>query len=338
MGLVVMKFGGTSVSTEESRGRAMGHVRRELEQGNRPVVVISAMGRKGAPYATDTLLSLIGKDAAAPTRDLLISCGETISACVFADALAHAGIPACPFTAEGAGIRTTADYGSAEILSMDGGNVERAMAAGMVPVITGFQGRTETGMTTTIGRGGSDTSAVVIGGFLGADTVDIYTDVPGIAKADPRLVPHAAFMEEVSGEDMLFLASWGASVIHPKAVAAGIRFRVPMLRVRSTFDEGAGTRIVPAPASPGFSGITLLKHLTPDDNGQVVLGDRRFTQGEEGDLAILTAVCHGLGEAERGALERLLPGLSVSGSALQAVVPMDRSGDLVRETYDLLDR
>lgn len=338
MRLVVMKFGGTSVSTQEARRQAMGHVRRELEQGNQPVVVISAMGRKGAPYATDTLLGLIGRDADLACRDLLISCGETISACVFADELTHAGIPARPFTGESAGIRTTGDYSRADILSMDDRNVREAIREGVVPVITGFQGRTAEGMTTTIGRGGSDTSAVVIGGFLKADAVDIYTDVPGIAKADPRVVPQAPFMEEVSSEDMLFLANWGASVIHPKAVAAGIRFQVPLLRVRSTFEEGCGTRIVPSCRSQGLVGLAAVKNLAPAEGGDYTLGGRSYAPAAEGPLAILTALCHEISPEQLQALRSLLPELSRSGDAVQAAVPMEKLGEMIQQVYGILSR
>jgi len=336
MSLVVMKFGGTSVASAENRAAAIGHIRAELEQGNRVVAVVSAMGRMGAPYATDTLLSLVGKDVDLLTRDLLVSCGETISACVFAHELARAGIPARPFTGEGAGIRTTAVHGSAEITGMDTANVVAALDAGLVPVITGFQGRTAEGMTTTIGRGGSDTSAVIIGGFLKADTVDIYTDVPGIAKTDPRIVPYAAFMDSISADDMLFLANWGASVIHPKAVAAGIRFGVPTLRVRSTFDDKPGTSIMSACEGKGLLGVALVKRVTECSGGAYELGGKTYAQTDDGALAVLTAVCYGAGEEQLAALGEKLPGVQICGEKIQAIVSMDDAADMTKAVYDIL--
>lgn len=337
MALVVMKFGGTSVANEENRSHAIAHIRAELEQGNRVVAVVSAMGRMGAPYATDTLLSLVGKDVDLLTRDLLVSCGETISACVFAHELTKSGIPARPFTGEGAGVRTTDVHDTAEIIGMDTTNVLAALEEGFVPVITGYQGRTSKGMTATIGRGGSDTSAVIIGGYLKADTVDIYTDVPGIAKTDPRIVPYAAFMDQISSEDMLYLANWGASVIHPKAVAAGIRFGVPTLRVRSTFDDKPGTGILAQCAGEGFLGVALVKRLEEREGGAYALGGKTYGQTDDGSLAILTALCYGAGEEKLQQVRRSLPGVEIRGEKLQALVPMESAADMTRQVYDILN-
>jgi len=336
MKIVVMKFGGTSVATAENRQLAFAHIRRELEQGNQVICVVSAMGRKGAPYATDTLLGLVDKRTAPATRDLINSCGEAISVCIFASELTLAGIPARPFTAESAGILSTDNFCSADIIDMDARNILAALAEGVVPIITGGQGRTNAGMTTTLGRGSSDTSAVIIGGFLKADTVDIYTDVPGIAKTDPRLYPDAAFMEQVSAEDMLYLAKWGAGVIHHKAVAAGIRFGVPTLRVRSTFDQQPGTAIRRECAADGLVGIALLKSVSPAENGDYPVDGRAYAPAEDGAFAILTAVCHGMKEESLTALAEKLPGLVRSGDALQAVIPMEQLAELTAFVYRTL--
>lgn len=337
MALVVMKFGGTSVANEENRSHAIAHVRAELEKGNQAVVVVSAMGRKGAPYATDTLLSLLNPDVDLLTRDLLVSCGETISACVFAGELAACGIPARPFTAEGAGIRTNDQFASAEIIDMDTANIREALNAGIVPVITGFQGRTASGMTTTIGRGGSDTSAVIIGGYLNADTVDIYTDVNGVAKTDPRIVPYADFMDVVSSEDMLTLASWGAGVIHPKAVSAGVKFGIPMLRVRSTFTEKEGTAIRPGYDGKGLAGVALMKNLQPDEQGDISLNGKCYRQQEGGSMAIVTALCHGASEAQLNALKNQGLEIIVDGNMVQVAVSMEKAAETVKTVYDGLN-
>lgn len=285
MSMVVMKFGGSSVATPESRAAAIGHVKEELRKGNKIVVVVSAMGRRGDPYATDTLLSLV-KGSDPLMKDLVSSCGETISACVFADELIQNGVPARPFTGESAHIITDGVFGKASVTAMDTEAILETIEQGIVPVITGFQGRTSEGETTTLGRGGSDTSAALIGGYLHADIVDIYTDVPGVARADPRIVPKAAFMDEISQEDMKTLAEWGSLVIHPKAVQAAIDFEVPLLRVRSTFDNDPGTAIG-RNNTPGFAGIAVLK-----DPVNVPEDELDFVRQLPEDYTVITAVCH----------------------------------------------
>lgn len=336
MARIVMKFGGTSVSTPENRAMAMAHVRAARHSGDSVVAVVSAMGRMGAPYATDTLLSLLAPGADLRTRDLLMSCGETISACVFADALTQSGTPAMAFDAASAGIVTDEAYGCAEITGMNTANLEAALLSGLVPVITGFQGKTPQGMTATLGRGGSDTSAVVIGGYLKADTVDIYTDVNGIAKADPRLVPEAVYMDEIANADMLTLAQWGASVIHPRAVQAGAAFGIPQLRVRSTFDTATGTRILPATPQTGFIGLALLKNMAISGTGEFALGDARYAKTEDGPYAILTAVYKGCTAERYDALRAILPALYTNGNAMHALLPMENAGDAARAMYALL--
>lgn len=336
--IVVMKFGGTSVATPENRAQAIAHVKQELAAGKAPVVVVSAMGRMGAPYATDTLLSQLPRDAGTDTRDLMSSCGEIISACVFTEELRAAGVAAEAFTGESAGIFTTETHSSADIIGMNPANVFEAMHAGRVPVITGFQGRTRTGRTTTIGRGGSDTSAVVIGGYLGAQTVDIYTDVDGVAKADPRLIPQAAFMTQISSEAMLCLAQWGASVIHPKAVQAGLRFAVPMLRVRSTFTAHTGTEIIPHFDGSGFMGLAVLKNMQEQENGQYSVCGKQYDKQEGGAFAILTALYPGVQDAVRRQSEAEFPQLQWNGELAQLVLPMTELERGARRLYEILQQ
>ena len=253
---VVVKFGGTSVATGAGRRAAGEHIRDLQRRGYRVAAVVSAMGRRGDPYATDTLLDLLGQGTAPPrTRDLLASCGETIAACILSRQLEDMGIPASPMSALSAGIRTDGTYGGAEITGMDPEKVEAALATGAVPVITGFQGISPDQEITTLGRGGSDTSAAAIGGFLGAEAVMIFTDVPGIAAADPRIVPEAPFLSEISYEDCLTLAECGAKVIHPRAVRIARDRGIP-LWVRSTFHHQAGTRVgAVEPPIQGLIGI-----------------------------------------------------------------------------------
>lgn len=273
MDTVVVKFGGTSVATEESRARAVAHVAKLQSGSARVVAVVSAMGRKGSPYATDTLLSLLSGESNPAVRDLLMSCGETISACVFADALEQSGIKAAALTGMQAGILTDSSFGMAEIFDMNTLRIWSALHEGRVPVITGFQGANVSGEVTTLGRGGSDTSAVAIGGFLRAKEVIIYTDVPGVAVIDPRIIPEAPFFEKLSPKPMRALAFWGAGVIHPRAVKAADRFGMDVW-VRSTFDDKPGTRITEhANLPPGPVGIACLRNC-------------RIEEGEAGERTV----------------------------------------------------
>lgn len=323
MSLVVMKFGGSSVATPESRAAAIGHIKKELQQGNEVAVVVSAMGRKGAPYATDTLLSLV-KGSDLLMKDLISSCGETISACVFADEMIQSGIPARPFTGESAHILTDGNFGKASVTAMDTDAIRECLSQGIVPVITGFQGRTPDGETTTLGRGGSDTSAALIGGYLKADIVDIYTDVPGVAIADPRIVPGAAFMDSISQEDMKTLAEWGSMVIHPKAVQAAIDFDVPLLRVRSTFDDEPGTSIGRKNTS-GLAGIAVLK-----DPVNVPEEDLGFIDQLPEDYTVITAVCH---DGKKPGSFEGLPVLK-HGDVIHAAVPKVKTAETAIKLYN----
>ena len=275
---VVVKFGGTSVSTEAGRRAAGEHICDLQAQGFQVVAVVSAMGRRGDPYATDTLLELLGQNTVSPlTRDLLASCGETIAACVLAQELEHMGISAQPMSALSAGIRTDGVYGEAEITAMDPQKVKAVLKANAVPVITGFQGISPAQEVTTLGRGGSDTSAAAVGGFLGAEAVIIFTDVPGIAAVDPRIIHEAPFLTEISYEDCLVLAECGAKVVHPRAVRIARDQKIP-LWVRSTFDRRPGTRIGTL-ASPmqGLIGITAAREADRQVVSCLVRGCLSFT-------------------------------------------------------------
>ncbi len=278
--IVVAKFGGTSVADERARACAITRIGEYRKAGFSAAVIVSAMGRLGAPYATDTLLSLVrGADTLPETRDLIMSCGETISACVFADALCKGGVPAVPFTGATAGVETDGAHLNAEITGMDTARVLSALAAGNVAVITGFQGISKSGAVTTLGRGGSDTSAVCVAGYLSADETVIYTDVPGIAECDPRVVPEAKFLDEIDYDDMLLLARLGAGVVHPRSVEAGKRFSLPVW-VRSTFETTRGTKICALEKKPqGFVGIAV-KHVGENDIVSMVYRDAARAAGK----------------------------------------------------------
>ncbi|MDX9957405.1 MAG: hypothetical protein RBT68_03090 [Spirochaetia bacterium] len=287
MGVIVQKFGGTSVAEPASRERILQKVAAARAAGDKPLLVVSAMGRRGASYATDTLLDMV-PDAAPATRDLIVSCGEVISACLLSAMLESRGIPSRPFTAYTAGLQAEGPYGDASPTGLDGEALRQALDAGVVPVVTGFQGVLPDGSLATLGRGGSDTSGVALGAYLGADYVDIYTDVPGVAMADPRIIPEAPFLPYLDYRSMVRLAAHGARVLHDRSAVIAEEKQVSV-RVRSTFDDGAGTVIGPERAdspTPDFLGIAVAK----PGNGQArVVAVCRTGKGGLFSQAILSA-------------------------------------------------
>ncbi|AST07483.1 aspartate kinase [Anoxybacillus flavithermus] len=245
MKIIVQKFGGTSVRDEHGRNLARKHIEKALEDGYKVIVVVSAMGRKGDPYATDTLLSLIdGANAHVTNRekDLLMACGEIISSVVFTNMLNKHGIKATAFTGAQAGFRTNNDHTNAKIIDMRCERLLRALKEHDVVVVAGFQGAAENGDVTTIGRGGSDTSAAALGAALGAEWIDIFTDVEGVMTADPRIVENARPLDVVTYTEICNMAYQGAKVIHPRAVEIAMQAKVP-LRIRSTYSDSPGTLV-----------------------------------------------------------------------------------------------
>ncbi|EAD9115083.1 aspartate kinase [Listeria monocytogenes] len=245
MKIIVQKFGGTSVQNEKSRLMAFNHIKQVLKEGYKVVVVVSAIGRYGDPYATDTLLELIGAKntkLTAREQDTLLSVGETISASVFTNMLKEAGIKAEAFSGGQAGIITSDDHLTAKITEVDTTRLKNALAELDVAVVAGFQGITANGDITTLGRGGSDTSAAALGVSLQADYIDIFTDVDGMMTADPRIVEHARSLPRVSYNEVSNMAYQGAKVMHPRAVEIAMTAKIPM-RIRSTYLESTGTLV-----------------------------------------------------------------------------------------------
>lgn len=245
MRILVQKFGGTSLSTSEARTKVVSHIRRELERKYKIVVVVSAMGRRGEPYATDTLLDWItenGNHLPMRERDMLLSCGEMISAATLCSLLHSVDISATVLTGAQAGIQTDSQFANARILNVKPQRIIDAWQQHEIVIVTGYQGQNEFGDVTTLGRGGSDTSATALGVALQAEIIDIYTDVDGILTADPRLVSDAKPLALVSYAEMCNLAHYGAKVIHPRAVEIAMQAQIP-IRVRSTFSEQEGTLV-----------------------------------------------------------------------------------------------
>lgn len=242
--IIVMKFGGTSVGTDEGRKALIARVDESLSAGRAPVVVVSAMGRGGSPYATDTLLSLVEDlPTDARERDLLASVGETISAVVVAHELRAAGVAAVALSGPEAGIATDGVHGASAVTQIHPGTLLDAIKSGTVPVVAGFQGMSEDGRLTTLGRGGSDTTACALGVALEAEEVEIYTDVDGVMTADPKSCEAAGVLERIRADELFQMAYNGSRVVHTPAadLAMGNGLAV---RVRNTYSDHPGTRVV----------------------------------------------------------------------------------------------
>ncbi|MDB5052030.1 MAG: aspartate kinase [Bacilli bacterium] len=264
MRILVQKFGGTSLSTFEARNHAIQHIKRALDEEYNLVIVVSAMGRKGDPYATDTLLDSIhqsGGRLAAREKDMLLCCGETISAVTLSSLLNVELISSIVLNGAQAGITTNDQYGNAQIISIDPTRILELLYQQKVVIVTGFQGATLKHDLTTLGRGGSDTSATALGVALGAEIVDIFTDVNGILTADPRIVDNAKPLSHVTFNEISHLAHNGAKVIHPRAVEIAKHANLP-IRIRSTFSQEAGTLVAGFEALKLESNTVVDRHIT----------------------------------------------------------------------------
>jgi aspartate kinase len=257
MALIVQKYGGTSVGSVERIQAVAQRVVKTAQAGHSLVVVVSAMGK-----TTDGLVKLAQEISATPNRremDMLLSTGEQVTIALLSMALQEAGQPAISLTGAQVGIVTEAEHTRARILSIETERMQRHLQDGRVVVVAGFQGISSQSdlEITTLGRGGSDTSAVALAAALQADCCEIYTDVPGILTTDPRLVPDAQLMSEITSDEMLELASLGAKVLHPRAVEIARNYGV-MLVVRSSWTDDPGTRVIsPQPQPRPLQGLEI---------------------------------------------------------------------------------
>jgi aspartate kinase len=268
--VTVMKFGGSSLASEELRDAATSRVIEAARAGNQVVVVTSAIGRAPDPYATDTLLGLAPNAQAGPNRDLLVACGEIISAAIFADLLEGRGVPARALTGAQAGIVTDATHGGARVLSVNPQAIRALLESGVTPVVCGFQGATEDGALTTLGRGGSDLTAVALAKALNHAALEIYTDVDGVMTADPKRVDRAKTLPALTFEELTELSEHGATVMHSKAAdlarISQLNYSVRNLRT------GSGTSIGASPIHDSASPVTgvaisfgyTFMHLVPE--------------------------------------------------------------------------
>ena len=242
MGLIVQKLGGSSVADAESIKRVAARIAASKRSGQQVVVVVSAMGD-----TTDELIELANQVSPMPNGrelDMLLTAGERISMALLAMAISNLGLEARSFTGSQAGIITTSTHGRARVIDVTPGRIQEALAEGAIAIVAGFQGvAQDTKDITTLGRGGSDTTAVALAAALDADVCEIYTDVDGVFSADPRIVPTARKLKSVTYEEMLELAASGAKVLHLRCVEYARRFNLP-IHVRSSFSNLEGTWVV----------------------------------------------------------------------------------------------
>ncbi len=262
--LLVAKFGGTSLSSEQNRVTAANHCNSLLKEAEKLVVVVSAMGRSGDPYATDTLLDLVTSDSTSREKDRLMICGEVISALVMASTLRDNGIDAEALTGWEAGIVTDGVAGNARVVSIDTSRIEESLSSHSVVVIAGFQGVAPQGHLNTLGRGGTDTSAVVLGVALEADEVLLYKTVDSVFTADPEKVPRARELSVISAEDLRQMAWQGAKIVHPRAAEAVIASDLT-LKVRSFHSGEVVTEVLAKPLEDS-------RYIVGVASGQVVTG------------------------------------------------------------------
>jgi len=240
MALIVQKYGGSSVADAERIRNVARRIAAAKDKGDQVVVVVSAMGD-----TTDELIELAYQVTEQPSGrelDVLLSTGEIVSSTLLAMALRNMGYEAISLSGAQAGIRTDSAYSRARILKVESQRVVKELEKGKIVIVAGFQGITGEMDVTTLGRGGSDTTAVALAASLGAEVCQIYTDVDGVHTADPRLIPEARRLDEIGYEEMLELATYGAKVVHPRAVELGELFKIPIL-VASSFSQNPGTLI-----------------------------------------------------------------------------------------------
>lgn len=241
MAIVVQKFGGSSVADPERIRHVADIVIREKQAGNQVVVVVSAMGK-----TTDNLLSMVAQLSDNPNPreiDMLISTGEQVTIAMLAIAIQARGESAISFTGAQVGIITDNSHRKAKIVHINDEKLKKALDGGNVVIVAGFQGCTVDSEVTTLGRGGSDTTAVALAAVLKADVCDIYTDVDGVYSSDPRLVKNARKLDQISYDEMLELSSLGAKVLHSRSVEFAKNYNVP-IQVRSSFENVPGTMVI----------------------------------------------------------------------------------------------
>lgn len=293
MNIIIQKFGGTSVSTQDRREMVADKIVNAIEKGFSPVIVVSAIGRKGDPYATDTLLSLVnGNKCHIDNRelDILLSCGEIISAVVMAETLEKRGFNARVLSGGQAGIITDRNFNNANIIKFDDSTIMSTLTSNIIPIVAGFQGMTENGDVTTLGRGASDITATFLGEGLRAKLIEIYTDVDGIMTADPLIVKDAKVIDKISYNEVFQFADQGAKVINSRALEYAMRSNIPVV-IKNTMSDAKGTTICSAKdVKPKIiTGITHMSNrtqITADFEKEDMNNDNLFDLLAENNISI----------------------------------------------------
>jgi len=293
MGLIVQKYGGSSVADAAGLKRVANRIVAAKRDGNQVVVVVSAMGD-----TTDELIDLAEQITPIPQGrelDMLLTAGERISMALLAMAINNLGHEALSFTGSQAGVITTSAHGRARIIDVTPGRIKEALDAGAIAIVAGFQGISQdTKDVTTLGRGGSDTTAVALAAALDADVCEIYTDVDGVFSADPRVVPSARKLKTVTYDEMLELAASGAKVLHLRCVEYARRYNLP-IHVRSSFTPNEGTWVVKDHPEGGSmeqaiisaaTGLTDISFTLPKAEGAAATVILQKLQGEVGFASI----------------------------------------------------
>ncbi|HEX7003452.1 MAG TPA: aspartate kinase [Trueperaceae bacterium] len=332
LAVVVQKFGGTSVGDIERIRKVASRIARSVAAGSKVVVAVSAMGR-----TTDRLISMAREVTERPSRrelDVLMSTGEQQSIALLCMALHSIGLEARSFTGHQAGFLTDGRFGSARILEVDPAAILEALEASDVAVVAGFQGRDESGAITTLGRGGSDTTAVALAAALGAHECEIYTDTEGIYTTDPHLVPDARKLEHIDYDEMLELAALGAKVLHPRSVWYARRYGV-RIHVRSSFSFNTGT-IVCRLAGEERS----MKTESPVTGAALDLGHARINlrgvRDEPGVAARLFAALGGAGISADMIIQGV-PGAGDSRQQMAFTVPKDQAEEALEAVAPVLE-
>lgn len=285
MNILIQKFGGTSVSSIERRELVADKIIKAKKEGYAPVVVVSAMGRKGDPYATDTLIDLVKSipdNMSKKELDMLMACGEIISCSVLCSTLKSKGYLCTTLSGGRAGIITNDDFGNASVIKVETEILYSLLEKDIIPIVAGFQGITEKGDVTTLGRGGSDTTAAILGEALKAIEIQIFTDVDGIMTADPKIVPDARVIQSIGYNEVFQFADQGAKVIHPRAVEFAMRGNIPLV-IKNTLSDAPGTLITnyyeDGVNKPLVTGITCMLNRTQvhiEDEDDKILDDEKI--------------------------------------------------------------
>lgn len=245
MKVVVQKYGGTSLNSKELRNKAVDYIQEKISEGLKPIIVVSAIGRYGEPYATDTLLEFVQNEYEViepREKDLLLSCGELISAVLLTQSLQAKGIKAVALSGSQAAIVTDSNFGNARVKKIIPSRIKKILQNDGIPVIAGFQGIDENGDITTLSRGGSDTTASLIAAAMKAESIEIYSDVDGVRSADPKIVDKSKLLKNCSYDEIVELADKGAKIIHPRAVEIALQADIP-IHIRSLNNHDKSTFI-----------------------------------------------------------------------------------------------